>query len=175
MKRLTKEEIIRVLKLEPLEPEGGFFVRTYQSSLRVQTRIGDSGQAVHRSAMTSIYYMLTQETFSAFHRLKSAEAYHFYMGASLDVSLIHPDGASEMIRLGDDLLKGEKPQLAIEPGVWQASRIAPEQSFDWALIGTTVAPGFEFDDFEIGDRDRLIHQFPQHEALIRSLTRESPE
>ncbi len=100
------------------------------------------------------------------------ELYHFYLGDPLDLSLLHPDGRVETIRLGADLLAGERPQALAPGGVWQGSALAPGGS--WALVGTTMSPGVHFDDFELGDRAALQDEYPDAADLIERLTRIAP-
>ena len=168
---LTKDDLIHKLKMQKLEPEGGYYARQSESLLRVEVPFGTNGEMVNRSLMTSIFYLVTDDSFSAFHRLKGCETYHFYMGARLEVNLIYPDGQFEVKTLGADLASGDQLQIAVDGGVWQASRILPGETLDWSLVGTTCAPGFEFEDYKNGHRAGLIVEFPQHADLIRELTR----
>ena len=168
---LTSNDLIRNFKMQKLEPEGGFFSRQSESLLRVEVPFGPNGETVNRSLMTSIYYLVTNESFSAFHKLKGCETYHFYSGARLELTLIYPDGQIEVSILGNDLEAGDIPQKAVDGGVWQASRIAPGETLDWSFIGTTCSPGFEFQDYKNGHRAGLIVEFPEHAEVIRALTR----
>jgi uncharacterized protein len=167
---------IETLGLEP-HPEGGYFRQTYKSDLKVTPwallsslppgTIPTIGRP--RAASTAIYFLLNGETFSAFHRLKSDEMWHFYTGSPLMVHVIDPTGKYSSILMGSDPEAGQVFQAVVPAGCWFASHVA-----DWigcALTGCTVAPGFEFEDFEIGKRDELVREFPKHREIIQRLTR----
>lgn len=160
------QQIIEHLRLKPLDQEGGFFLRTYASS---QTKAGLQGLS-ERPLMTCIYFLITKDNFSAFHKVASDEIYHFYAGGKLELNLIDEDGRHKSILMGSDPLK-TIPQYVILKNVWQGSRVAPDEMIPWSLIGATVCPGFDFDDFELGNRRDLVSKFPEHEAIIRKLTR----
>jgi hypothetical protein len=112
---------------------------------------------------------LTPETFSALHRLPGPEVYHFYLGDPVELTVLHPDGAIEGIVLGLDLVQGMRPQVVVPGGTWQASRLRDGGEF--ALMGTTMSPGFHFDDFELGDRQTLEALYPDAKVLISRLIR----
>lgn len=163
---MNAQEIIKFLRLQPHPKEGGFFRETYRSvdslsSLPIRYR-------GNRSASTAIYYLLTPDTFSAMHRLASDEVFHFYMGNPVEMLQLFPDGHGKIVSLGADLEAGQSPQIMVPAGVWQGSRLAPGGSF--ALMGTTVAPGFDFADYESGEREKLIEQYPEFTEMIRGLT-----
>lgn len=162
-------KIIEALNLEPLPLEGGYFRRTYESQEWVEA--GESGgrQRSRRRVATAIYYLITQEAFSAMHRLASDEIFHFYLGDPVEMLKLYPDGTGEIVMIGADLRAGMSPQVVVPRGVWQGSRLAPGGRF--ALLGTTVAPGFEYEDYEHGDREALTRQYPAYRAVIESLTR----
>ena len=149
------------LGLSP-HPEGGFYRVTYKSELTIATRQGG------RSASTAIYFLLQGRDFSAFHRIASDELWHFYAGSSLVVYVIEPDGSFSELHLGNDT--GEVFQAVVQAGCWFASRLKGAASF--ALVGCTVAPGFDFADFELAVRSELVRDYPQHRQLIEELTRE---
>src|SRR5690606_25816936 len=109
---------------------------------------------------TAIYYLVIPESFSALHRVKSDEIFHFYGGDAVEMIQIDDHGKLERFEIGNDILGGQQPQVIVPSGVWQGVRL--KQGGSWALMGTTVAPGFEFEDFEVGLRDQLIQNFPQH-------------
>jgi predicted cupin superfamily sugar epimerase len=123
-------------------------------------------------AKTAIYFLVTPEAFSALHHLPGDEIYHFYAGDPLDLTLLHPDGRVETVRLGADLRAGERPQAIAPGGTWQGSALAPGGS--WALVGTTMTPGFHIDDFQLGDRAALLIEYPHAADLIERLTRTEP-
>lgn len=166
--RMNAEYWIEKLKLEA-HPEGGYFRQTYKSDLLIgrEALPGFSGA---RTASTAIYFLLEGENFSAFHRLRSDELWHFYAGSALAVHVIEPAGSYSSILLGSDPEAGQTFQAEVRAGCWFASHVADWKS--WALVGCTVAPGFEFADFEMARREELIAQYPQHREVIRCLTRE---
>ena len=120
---------------------------------------------------TAIYYFLTDQadSFSAIHRLPTDEIYHFYLGDPVEMLLLHPDGRSEIIQLGHNLLAGEHVQYVAPAGVWQGSRLI--EGGRYALLGTTMAPGYDDQDYEGGDADELEQQYPDRGELIRQLSR----
>lgn len=157
---------IRTLGLEP-HPEGGYYRQTYRADLVLEElpqRFSGS-----RPASTAIYFLLDGKNFSAFHRLQSDELWHFYLGMSITIHVIAPNGRYSEIRLGSDPEAGEVLQAAVRAGCWFASQITDEKSF--ALVGCTVAPGFDFDDFELAERDKLVEVYPQYRDVITRLTR----
>ena len=167
---LTAKEVIELLQLEPHPCEGGFFRETYRSRLEIAASALPSEYSGGRSASTAIYYLLTPGTFSEVHRLPSDEVFHFYLGDMVEMLQLHSDGRGEMIRLGSDLAAGERPQVLAPGGTWQGSRLVPGGR--WALLGTTVAPGFEFADYTSGRRSELIAAYPDFAKLITALTRQ---
>jgi uncharacterized protein len=163
------EKLKMLLGLQPLAEEGGFYSESYRSGERVARAGLPSRYAGERAFGSAIYYLLTPETFSAMHRLASDEIYHFYLGDPVELLLLREDGSGEVITIGSDLDSGMRPQALAPRGVWQGSRLAAGGKF--ALLGTTVAPGFEFADFELGSREALLGEFPAYGDLIRALTR----
>jgi len=158
---------IKKLNLEP-HPEGGFYRQTYKAD-QVLLREALPQFPGPRPASTAIYFLLEQESFSAFHRLRSDELWHFYAGAPLVVHVISESGEYSKILLGSDPEAGEALQAVVKAGSWFASHLADGKSF--ALVGCTVAPGFDFDDFELAKRDELTRRYPQHRQVIEKLTR----
>jgi len=157
---------IEALGLKP-HPEGGFYRETYRAELTLQNL--PEGFKGPRSASTGIYFLLRNNDFSALHRIPSDEMWHFYAGNPLVVHVLHPAGQREDVLLGSNPRAGEVPQAVVPAGCWFGSRLRSGEGF--ALVGCTVAPGFDFADFEMAGRDDLIHAFPQHRALIEQLTR----
>lgn len=169
VKSVTEKEIIKLLGLKPLEPEGGFFRETYRSNISIPSVYLSKTNHGRRSAGTAIYYLLTAQTFSAIHRLKSDEVYHFYLGDPVQLFLFGQNGKLKSMLLGADLKKGMRPQAIVTKGCWQGARLA--SGGRWALLGTTVFPGFDYRDFELGDRDKLLRLYPRHRRTIIELTR----
>lgn len=165
---MTADELRRLLGLIP-HPEGGFYAETYRADESVPPEALPARYRGPRSLGTCIYYLLTPQTFSALHRLASDEIFHFYAGDPVDMLFLHADGAGEIEVLGPDLGAGMRPQIAVPRGVWQGARLRPGGRF--ALMGTTVAPGFDFADYEAGDRAILVGRYPRFGALIEALTR----
>ena len=167
---IKAEELKAALGLEPLPVEGGYFAETYRSGIKIPADVLPEGSDVSRSLATAIYYLLTPHTFSALHRLASDEVYHFYLGDPVELVRLFEDGRAETIMLGPDILEGMRVQAVVPAGVWQGSRLA--QGGGFALMGTTMAPGFDPGDYEHGKRDELLELFPQARELITALTRE---
>ncbi len=160
---------IERLELSP-HPEGGYFRQTYRSEVVIAREALPGGFTGARAVSTAIYFLLERENFSAFHRLRSDEMWHFYAGAPLLVHGIDPQGKHFSIRLGSDPEAGQVLQAVVPAGCWFASHVADWKS--WALVGCTVAPGFDFDDFDMGKRPELVAKYPQHREVIERLTRE---
>lgn len=150
-------------------PEGGFFRQTYKSDLLI-ARDALLGFPEGRAASTAIYFLLEGKNFSAFHRLRSDEVWHFYAGSPLIVHVIEPSGSYSSFLLGKDAEARQMFQEVVRAGCWFASNVADWKG--WALVGCTVAPGFEFDDFEIGKREELVRTYPLHKEIIEKLTRD---
>ncbi|GIW26213.1 cupin domain-containing protein [Meiothermus sp.] len=159
---------IEHLGLEP-HPEGGFYRQTYIASEAIAEPHLPHRYKGHRSFSTAIYFLLEYPDFSAFHRLKSDEIWHFYTGSSLSLWLISPLGKLSCINLGPDPSRGHGFQGVVPAGYWFAANLDAPQTF--ALVGCTMAPGFDFADFELAQQAELIRQFPQHRDLIERLTR----
>jgi predicted cupin superfamily sugar epimerase len=166
----TAEALIAALNLQPHPMEGGFFRETYRSAEGLAADQVPERYAGGRSFSTAIYYLLTPQTYSHLHRLPTDEVFHFYLGDPVRMLQLWPDGTSRTLILGPDVLAGQQPQLVVPRGVWQGSLLEPGGAF--ALLGATVAPGFDYADYEGGDRDALIRAYPDRAALIRRLTRE---
>lgn len=142
-------------------PEGGWFKEVYRSKETIQKEALPERFTGNRNISTSIYYLLERGDFSAFHRIKSDELWHFYDGQDLEIIEINTSGELIKHRLGLETF----PQIMIPAGSWFAAR--PTGLF--ALVGCTVSPGFDFEDFEMGNRDWLLKQFPQHIKTIEAL------
>jgi uncharacterized protein len=166
----SADDLIRHMNLTPHPKEGGFFRETYRSVDSYQDAVLPQRYGGERSAGTAIYYLLTPGTFSAMHRLKTDEIFHFYLGSPLRMLQLLPDGGGCTITLGPDVIAGQQLQVVVPRGVWQGSFLEP--GGDFALVGCTVAPGFDYADYEHGDRAALVQQYPDHADLIRRLTSE---
>lgn len=150
-------------------PEGGYFKETYRSAESIPNdglpeRFNDN-----RSFSTAIYFLLDGDNFSAFHRIKSDELWHFYSGIALNIYVIDKDGKLEIIRLGNNIQNGEVFQAVVPAGCWFASEPSSKQGS--SFVGCTVAPGFDFADFELAEKEPLSKIFPQHASTIHRLCR----
>lgn len=159
---------IQALQLQP-HPEGGYYRETYRSPQLMDVTPAENDPAVQRNVSTGIYFLLEQGNFSAFHRIRSDEMWHFYAGQALEVLEISPAGDLRCTRLGPDVAQGEVFQHVVPAHTWFASRVLEGGAF--SLVGCTVAPGFDFADFCLADRATLSTDFPQHQQLIQTLTR----
>jgi uncharacterized protein len=167
----TAKEIIAALDLEPHPIEGGFFRETYRSEGKIPGDCLPGGyvRCSGRSMGTAIYYLLTAETFSEMHRVPTEEVFHYYLGGPLRMLLLFPGGAGREVVIGPDVKGGQHPQFVVPAGIWQGSRLEPGAEF--VLVGATMAPGFEYADYEQGRRDELIGLYPAFAEQIRQLTR----
>jgi predicted cupin superfamily sugar epimerase len=163
MREMTAEEIKSLLKLEPLAVEGGYHRRSYASTSTVELPRGE------RPLSSAIYYLLEAGDFSALHWLESDEIYHFYLGDSVEMLQLFPDGSSEAFFLGPDLQAGQHVQLIVPAGVWQGARLAGDGKV--ALLGCTVTPGFDYADYQSGSYAELADKWPAEAARIMALTR----
>jgi predicted cupin superfamily sugar epimerase len=164
----TAKEIIKLLNLKPLAAEGGLYAETYKSDEVIATDALPPRYASERGLGSAIYYLLTPETFSAMHRLKSDEIFHFYLGDPVTMLQLHSDGTSEVITLGHDIAKGERLQVVVPHGAWQGTFL--NDGGEFALMGTTMSPGYEDDDFELGIREELVRLYPDRQEMIVRLT-----
>ncbi len=158
----TAAEAIARLQLQP-HPEGGYYRETYRSPLAVTHPETNTV----RAAVTAIYFLLEAPDFSAFHRVRSDETWHFYDGDPVELHLIDPAGQHELREL-----TRTNPQTTVPANCWQAARLAANRG--WLLAGCTVAPGFDFADFEMPSASELTQIFPQHARLITTLARRNP-
>ena len=165
---MTAKEIISQLQLVP-HPEGGFYKESYRSEGTINAACLPAVFGGNRHYATSIYYLLQAGDFSAFHRIKSDEIWHFYAGGSLRLHRIDSDGNYQHFLLGNRIAEGEQFQVVMPAGVWFAAESAPGTEF--TLAGCTVAPGFDFRDFDMADKAALAAAYPQHSDVIRGLCR----
>ena len=163
----TIESIIRQLDLKP-HPEGGYFKETYRSSGIIQPNSLTPDYSGERHYSTCIYFLLTSERFSALHRIKQDEIWHFYRGSAIRLHMISEDGKHTEHIIGNHLENGEVPQLVVPGGYWFAAELINPDSY--ALVGCTVSPGFSFEDFELKSRSDLSKLFPHLESIISKLT-----
>jgi len=167
----TSAQLIEHFRLEPLTFEGGHFRQTYAAAESIPAAALPSRYGAPRTFGGAIYYLLTSEpdSYSALHRLQTDEIYHFYLGDAVEMLLLHPDGRGERIVLGQDVLGGQNLQFVVPRGVWQGLRLISGGSC--ALMGTTMAPGFDFADWAEGKREELLPLYPKCAAFICALTR----
>ncbi len=167
----TARQIIETLRLEPHPIEGGYFRETYRARGNIEPRHLPAGYQTQapRNLGTAIYYLLTPETFSELHRLPTEEVFHLYLGGPVRMLQLFEDGQGRELLLGADVLHGQEPQLVVAAGVWQGSMLEP--GVDFALLGATMAPGFDYADYEQARRDDLLARYPEHDRLITLLTR----
>jgi uncharacterized protein len=151
-------------------PEGGYFRQTYRADLMIGNNALPAEFTGRRAASTAIYFLLDGRDFSAFHRIRSDEVWHFYAGSALAIHVIEQNGRYSQILLGSDAEAEEVFQAVVKAACWFASCLQNPKSF--ALVGCTVAPGFDFEDFELAERSELTKVFPQHRELIEKLTRD---
>jgi len=162
------EALIASLALEK-HPEGGWYQEVYRSAEAIPSAALPEHFFGERAYCTSIYFLLSGNEFSAFHRIRQDELWHFYEGDGLTVHVIDKAGNYGEKKLGRNLQDGESFQQLVEAGDWFGASV-PTGGF--ALVGCTVAPGFDFDDFEMARSDDLLMQYPQYEKIIKQLTRE---
>lgn len=159
---------VEQLNLVP-HPEGGFYLQTYKSAETISQEALPERFNGDRSYSTCIYYLLPGDSFSAFHKINQDELWHFYHGCPLTLHIISPVGQYSSVRLGDHPDNGEAFQIIVNAGDYFAAE--PDQKHSYSLCGCTVAPGFEFADFDMPSRKELLSRFPQHQTIITQLTR----
>jgi uncharacterized protein len=158
---MTADQLIQLLDLKP-HPEGGFYRETYRSAASIP------GAKPGRAYSTAIYFLLTSGSVSKFHQLAFDEVFHFYLGDPVTWVLLKPDGKMEKITLGSLLEHGQQPQMVVPAGTWFGGYV--NEGGNFGLMGTTMSPGFEFNDFILAERRELLAQFPGAEAEILKLT-----
>lgn len=160
-------ELVQRLELVR-HPEGGWFRETYRSSETLPTQALPGRFSGCRACSTAIYFLLESGDISALHRIKSDEVWHFYAGSALQIHCLFPDGSYLELRLGANPAAGEQFQVVVPAGCWFGAELVEE---GFALVGCTVAPGFDFSDFEMAERGSLCDQYPQYAELIIKMTR----
>lgn len=159
---------VTTLDLLP-HPEGGYYRETYRSQSTIPHTGLAAGFSGERLVSTAIYFLLEAGNFSAFHRIRSDEMWHFYDGFPIGIHMISPDGEYRLMKIGNDPERGALFQGVVPAGWWFAAEVLDNQPY--SLVGCTVAPGFDFADFEMAERAALIAEFPLHSAIIERLTR----
>lgn len=176
---MTAQYWVSELNMQP-HPEGGYFAETYRSAETIPSAGLPERFSGPRSFGTAIYFLLESHHFSSLHRIQSDEIWHYYAGRPLNVYVISPAGDLSLIRLGNNPERGEVFQAVVSAGCWFGSRPIVDSTVvdstlketGYSLVGCTVAPGFDFADFELARRNELLRLFPQHAELIRELANE---
>ena len=163
------EKLKSLLSLVPLPFEGGCYAETYRSSDMIAPECLRGSYSGPRSVSTAIYYLLEPNTFSELHCVASDEIFHFYLGDPVEMLQLWPDGSAKQLLIGTDLESGMVPQVVVPRGVWQGARLVPGGEF--ALLGCTVSPGFEYADYQSGSRTLLSEAYPEYRDKICELTR----
>jgi hypothetical protein len=161
---LTATTVIQLLDMQPLLFEGGYFAETHRAGILSREHVSWSPED-HRSLQTAIYYLLTPDTMSAMHLLPGDEVFHHYLGDPVQQLQLFPDGEGQMVKIGSDLLAGERPQVVVPGGVWQGALLG-QGPHGFALMGTTMSPGFDHRDFQLGSFSMLCQRYPQWEGEI---------
>ncbi len=169
---LDADRVVALLGLSPLPWEGGFFRETYRSDAAI------TGHALPprylardtpRAACTHIYFLLRTGVVSAMHLVRSDEVFHHYLGDPVEQLWLLPDASSRLVVIGTDLEAGHVPQAIVPAGTWQGARVHPQGTHGFALLGCSVSPGFDWADFELGDRRTLAQGWPDRADLIEAL------
>ena len=168
---ISAKQIIEALGMQPHLVEGGYFVEPYRSEELIPQVGLPERYSSERAFGTAIFYLLTPDTCSALHRLASDEIFHFYLGDPATMLQLHPDGSAEVITLGQNILEGQELQVVVPWGTWQGSFL--NEGGQFALLGCTMGPGFEWADYEHASREHLLREYPdQRELIIRLTSRE---
>lgn len=161
-------QLIQHYNLQP-HPEGGWYTQTYKSKEKIAADALPERFGASRVFSSAIYFLLEQGNFSAFHRIKSDECWHFYAGDPLLIYILEQHGELKIISLGNDIEKDHAFQYVVPANCWFASR--PASGSEYCFVGCTVSPGFEFDDFELANGNELSAMYPQHKEIIKELCR----
>ena len=162
------EELVKHLDLSP-HPEGGYYKETYRSKGTILEAALPKEFGGDRNYATAIYFLIEKDNFSALHKIKSDETWHFYSGDALEVIEINEQGELKITLVGNKIMEGEIFQYTVKANTWFGSRI--KAGGNYSLVGCTVAPGFDFSDFELAERQTLSAQYPQHKVIIQDMTR----
>jgi uncharacterized protein len=168
MGNLTRQELIDTFQMQPLPDEGGYFSETYRSQEILAKSALPQRFESDRNTCTAIYYLLAKGEKSLLHRIKSDEVWNFYMGGPLTLVQLSPKGALQEITLGNSISEGHVLQHVVPHGYWFGAY--PNTDTEYSFVGCTVSPGFDFADFELGDRESLLNQFPHAREQIQLLT-----
>jgi uncharacterized protein len=170
---MNADDVIHRLGLIPLPEEGGLFRETYRTLFAIPPEVLPTGYGSPRAAATAIYYLVTPTSFSGLHRVRGNEIFHYYMGDPVEMLQLRPDGTGGVVVIGTDLAAGMMPQVIVPGGVWQGLRLKPDapDRCGFALLGTTMTPGFDYADFEVGRREVLMAAYPEFAERIRELAR----
>ncbi len=164
---MNAKEIIDFFDLK-IHPEGGYFKETYRSKGEISSENLNHHFNGNRNYCTSIYFLLTSDKFSAFHKINQDEIWHFYTGTTLKLHQISPKGEYSSILIGSDFTKGEIPQYTVPAHYYFAAEVIEKDSF--TFVGCTVSPGFDFKDFVLPSCSALTKEFPKHREIIEQLT-----
>jgi len=159
---MNANQIILQLNLQK-HPEGGYYKETYRDD-----RIVSFDKGEERSASTAIYYMLIGKDKSHFHKVASDELWFFHKGETIEIFIIEDDGSMRVELLGNSIEDGESPQVIVKRNQWFAAKIKSGKGY--SLVSCTVAPGFEFKDFELADKNYLLKQYPKLQSIIEDLS-----
>ena len=165
---MEASEIITHLGLIPLRGEGGYYRETYRCGEMIQQGALPQRYGSEKSFCSAIYYLITSDSFSVIHRVHTDEIFHFYMGDPAVMLMLYPDGNGETVTLGSSVGEGHRPQCVVPRGTWQGLRVVDGGS--WTLFGTTMAPAFDFSDFELGESTELTEQYPGYADLVSRYT-----
>ena len=166
---MTVETLVKKLDLLP-HPEGGYYKETYRSEGTIDKACLSPDFSGGRNLATGIYFLIEKGNFSALHKIKSDETWHFYYGDALEVVEINEQGILTITKIGNNLQNGEIFQYTVKANTWFGSRVSGKG--DFSLVGCTVYPGFDFNDFELAKQLDLIHLYPRHHTIIKELTRQ---
>jgi len=164
---LKSRELIKRYQLQE-HPEGGHYKEVYRSKEIISTVGLPARFNGQRPFSTAIYFLMEDNQFSAFHRIKSDECWHFYTGIGLHIYVLYSEGRGEMLKLGDDLGNGYSFQQIVPAGCWFAAKPVHDNGF--SFVGCTVAPGFDFADFELAKKEKLVNEYPRYSEWINMLT-----
>ena len=165
---MTKEEVIQLFDLKPLSFEGGYYRETFRNPDNIQAHCLPGRYSTTKSMMTSIYFLLTQDTRSVFHKLPTPEIYHFYIGDPVELIALKPGGEGKVITLGNEVSRDMTPQYIVPKDTWQGGIL--KNGGEFALMGTTMAPGFGPEDFVLPDKTKLLNDYPDYREYIEILT-----